>query len=221
MMYGPFMSVFREFDEMNNCFVNWSLLLEFIKVFLTWPSVTLVIFLLCIWKFGRQISALLGRLKRWKAGGHEIELEPLAQQKPGDISGDPIDPSDHLSINANDPEKAKSEILKWWSAARYEAVVNRIFGSQLRLLQHLVLKVPTGDQMSNVQQFYGQHISLTANSVVTPSANDAYFEFLKFYGLIETKDIAGATWIKITPIGQEFLTYARAQYGDSIEKKLW
>lgn len=203
---------------MNNCFVNWSLLLEFVRVFLTWPSVTLMIFLLCTWKFGGQISGLLSRLKRWKAGGREIELEPSAQQK---SEGAPIDPNDFLSINASDPEKAKKEILKWWVAARYEAVVNRIFGSQVRLLQHLMLKVPTGDQMSNVQQFYGQHLSLAANSDVTPSANDAYFQFLTSYGLIDTKDSGDSAWIKITSMGQEFLAYARTQYGDSIEKKLW
>jgi hypothetical protein len=65
---------------MENCYANWPLLLEYLKVLLSWPPVSLVLALVLVPTFGQPLKDVFKRVRRGKAAG--IEFEWIRSKRP-------------------------------------------------------------------------------------------------------------------------------------------
>jgi hypothetical protein len=126
-----------------------------------------------------------------------------------------LDKGDHLTRISNDPAQARAEILKWWSAARNENAFHRIYGTQMKLLDHLAAKEPVGDVEANLEPFYAEHKKLVeAQAGAQPSPSwEAYIGFLASNGFTNTEVRDGIRYMRITQVGTDFLRYIRETWG--------
>lgn len=196
---------------METCFANWPLILEYLKVFLSWPPVVLLIVLLLTPTLAPTITELARKLRKGKAAGFEFELDQ--EQKAPPLPS--LDAGDQLSQIAHDPARARSEILKWWNAARAENAFNRIFGTQVRMLEFLESKEPSGVVEAELQPFYTEHqkiVDTLPNAQGSPSWA-AFVGFLQSYGYVVYEERNGLQYVRITTLGIGFLSYIKATWG--------
>ena len=208
---------------MENCFANWQLILEYLKVLLAWPPLVAGFLLLAVWLFRNQIGELIDRVRSVEAFGGKFDASPLAEaQDAAKVQPAPTATSASktpLESISSDPAKAQAEILKWWSIAQYESVFNRIFGTQMRLLAALTNKIATGESMANLLPFYSEHQKLAA-TIASPMGS--YFAFLTAQNLIRIEGVDPETqMVFLTDHGSGFLRYITTTYGTSASVRAW
>jgi hypothetical protein len=122
--------------------------------------------------------------------------------------GHPTPTSTQMPIDAvsSNPESAKREILKWWSIAKFESVMNLIFGTQYRLMLHLYNVPVTGETLDNARLFYIEHTRL-ATSTPIPEAN--FFSYLVHPGFLRMD----GNRCFITEFGKQFVEHIEKTYG--------
>jgi len=125
----------------------------------------------------------------------------------------PVDGSSALDQIANDPVKAREEIAKWFAVAKHESILNRIFGTQLRLLMILEGKGHDGDTESNLRPYYAEHQRLAAGFNMPASPAPDFVAFLtSVNGLVRREEVEGSAKYYITLGGLGFLLYVRGAY---------
>lgn len=195
------------------CYADWPMVLEYLKVLLSWPPVVLLLATLLLPKFGMPLSSLISRIKRGKAGGIEIELEQdQLQAKPPAV----IPEGDQLARISHDPQLARAEILKWWMAAVHENIFHKIFGTQIKLLEYLQSKEPIGEAESNLAPFYLDHKRLVDASPIPVNGSPdwaAFIGFLQVSNLVAEEVRNGAKFYRISDFGLRFLSYTKGAYG--------
>lgn len=203
---------------MTDCYANWAMLLEYLKVAFSWPTVTLVVVLLLAKRFQAPVAGMLARVKSWKGWGTEVELgdggaqQIEAAKKPADEN------EDLLTQNSNDPVRARNEILRLWRLYNFERYFNVIFGTQMRLLEHLRKMGQTGEQVTELERFYTEHQTLAGES---QSTQESYIAFLKQTELIEFFVDGDVPKARISETGIMFLAYILQTYGLSAGNRLY
>jgi hypothetical protein len=189
------------------------MILQYLKVLLSWPPVVLFLALLLLPKFGVPLSSLIKRIKRGKAAGFEIELEQeQLQSKTPAVAPQ----GDQLTQISHDPQLARAEILKWWLAAVSENVFHKIFGTQVKLLEYLQSKEPTGETEQNLAPFFVEHKRLVETAPLPmPGSTDwaAFVGFLKASNLVIEDVRNGEKFFRISDLGRGFLAYTKATWG--------
>ena len=105
----------------------------------------------------------------------------------------------------DDPYSYVAEFKRISVSLNYERIFQRIYGSQIKLLQFLAALENSVKEFV-LAQSYAEHISLAENSNLTLVE---YINFLKDSGLlIET----GKDHYRINQYGKDFLTYIVEQY---------
>lgn len=206
------------------CVADWQLILEYLKVLLSWPPVTLVLIVLCVRVFRKNIALLINRIRGGKGpGGIEFSADPhISSQETGVLPPPtlpPKDGTDALSVNSSNPELARAEILKWWGIARYESALNRIFGTQFEVLKLLLAQKVTGESIANLSPFYLEHEKLAQAGGQRPISMGEFFTFLthlEFLRIDPAPAPEGRAFI--TPLGQEFLEHVFKTYGPQSRK---
>ncbi|MFD0666092.1 hypothetical protein ACT80S_00085 [Ramlibacter sp. MAHUQ-53] len=231
----------------QHCYVDWAVLLEYLRLFLAWPFLSMVTVIVFLLVFRGSLHLLIGRIKSIEGWGGRLDTTPAERQAqrgslptpnephgPGDeptsvaaiasttvLSTSDLPPQadagpshqggrvDWLAHYSSDPTRAKAEILRWWTLAKYESVFNLIFGTQVRLI-HALSQVPaTGDTKENIHVFYDEHRGVARSMGVNPAPEADFFSFLTRDNFIRFE--GGRVYI--TEWGQAFATHIATRYG--------
>lgn len=195
-----------------------------------WPLTVVALFLL----FYRPISRLIESITSLSRKGVQIDFGKPQQQKqviePDMKLSEEFDPvlikeiekliEQDLNLANIEDEEEKIKRLKKYATikeitARYQTLYSIIFGSQLRLLQHLNFRRGVGETKDNLKKnFYDAAATIFPDFYKTTTF-DEYFNFLVTFSLITT--LTGDNY-GITVYGKDFLAFLVRQ-GQPFDKQ--
>ena len=200
------------------CVIDWALTLEYLKVFLSWPVVVLIIVLVVIWKFKQSFSDFLSRLTKGEGYGVKLEAMPPQQQ----VMVKDLEKPTQSFQNENEqwvaehPKEVLHEFHKVSLELRYEKAFNIIYGTQIDMLEWLAKKADAGDAYTNMSYFHNEHQARAKNS---DYLFQNYMHFMELFEFIELFKADGKDMVRITPFSQHFLSYIKANYQYTFNKK--
>jgi len=255
---------------MADCVVNWSMILEYLKVFFSWPAVTICGVLVAICFFKDAIRDRIQNTESLDAGGLKAKFgqgrgiptkmslgdnttitDPGTNQTAADSSlqaAASVTVAAHAELTApGHDERQRSEsaikerfksdprftaelqfvvqqpaatVLAYRSMVNqfiFERAMNRIFGSQVRLLLLMASYDAQPLDTSSVRIFYNEFLSASKNA---PYPMTSYLDFLINYNAFIKKvtDGNGDQYL-IQPLGMEFIDYIRTNYPDAWDKR--
>lgn len=167
---------------------------------MSWPVTILVLGGVFLLLFNNEIKQFLGNLvirHRWP-GGSETELSRRQQDQASgrlDLEAVTSDSTEDIATLKGQLEETR----KYWL---FENTYNLIYGSQIRLLEHLSRKASTGDSFQSLYSlFYDSSCRLYLVLRSYPFVN--YMNFLETRNLVEKH---GDNY-KIAGLGIEFLNH--------------
>lgn len=220
------------------CAVNWELLLEYLKVFFSWPPIALVIAIILVTRFRGAIDDFLNRVVEGNIFGQVFKAAPPKQQQgesgitedrlalaaetqpqPNEAlqQNQPLPPeleNDPLALAAiayvkNNPAQTIIEYKRLLFSYNSERLFTRIYGTQIALLEYLAARPDETVSLSRLAQFHDEHQQKSGSSEY--QLRD-YVNFLVGYGVISVSGTEGAYAYKIAQHGVEFLSYIKANY---------
>ncbi len=197
------------------------LALEYFRVILSWPTIFLILGFVFLFRFHAPISDFIRRLVRGEGpGGIKFTAEPSRQINEAEET--PVKNVDDKTLQENirsNPQVVLDILKKTFNAYWFERHYNLIYGSQIRLLEHLISKSDKGDKYGNLHIFYSQFQELTSNYFSTQYT--VYLKFLETALFIEIDRTHGDSPVKITPLGIDFISYIKSAYLTTYQSKLW
>lgn len=221
------------------CEFNWLLLLDYLKVVLSWPPIALVIALVFFRRFQSAIEGLLARVTEGELFGQKIKavapnqsLEPASTddyltnvvETPPHTDTQSLETvSDALPAElADDPHAAASitwvkrnpvetviEFKKQMLNLSFERNFNMIYGTQISLLEFLASRPTDVIPITQLAKFHLEHLSKVGES--NYQLQD-YMNFLVINGLMTEVPLANQKGYSIAPHGIQFLAYIKANY---------
>jgi len=187
-----------------------NIVLQYLKVLLSWPVITLILVMSFFKLFKDPISDFIHRLIKGEIGSVKLQATSPADQKKEAEEFPPIQPKNELELYVKKyPGEAIKTIIEISRNLRFEKIFNIIYGTQINLLTHLSTKGKSGDKYINLAFYYHDYIS---RSKFYSAKIEDYFGFLgsiqmiKFFG--EGNDVS----VRITPEGINFLSYIKKEY---------
>lgn len=221
------------------CPFDWNLFLEFTKVIISWPLVTLVIFIVVLSTFKTPISEWIKDIGDVEGDlwGNKIKVTAQRQAKiqnvteiiedTAKIAEATLQTTDlnnieipeelkHIpniekliALAATNPANTVLELNRLMDKYIFERIFNIIFGTQINLLSFLNSSPDEWHDVSNISGFYAKHRELLKDSVVD---HFDYLNFLRSSGLAELIWGDETKKIKATKQTGEFLKYIQAFY---------
>lgn len=165
---------------------DWKLILEYLRVLLTWPPVVLVIFVIFSFKFTKSINQLIGRIIKAKIFGQEIDVAPdqskvYAEKEslpgrsartigsfkvknarrnmplPPELENDPH-AKDAIQWVKQNPELTVVEYKKVSTYLGFERLFNAIYGTQISLLDFLALRPNEAIEVAQLVKFHKDYL---------------------------------------------------------------
>jgi hypothetical protein len=143
------------------CDVDWSMLLEYVKVVLAWPPLAFVGGLLFVWHVRVDIAKLIARVEKVKAGSVEATMGaaqqaqaakventfPLPGEGPGEASGapetePPVAPQAHAQPQEAQNAHALPEPTDWTITEEAQNLAPQVPGGDLQVVAQWVHKNP-------------------------------------------------------------------------------
>lgn len=178
----------------------FKILLDFLKVILSWPTAMLILGILFLLKYSdviRQFVSNLG-IKTELPGGLKLDIYSRQQdqvKKVFDLEGTKLQGEDDIETI----KKQLEETRKYWL---FDNTFNLIYGSQIRLLEHLSRKASSGDSFQSLYSFFYDS-SCKVYPVLRSYPFVNYINFLESRQLVKKEDDI----YTITKLGIEFLNY--------------
>lgn len=227
------------------CDFNWALALEYFKVVLSWPPVTLVVLAIFFLRFEKPINDLIGRivegsilgntfkasssLEQQQKGAKGIE-DPLAVKAADAQSNQSVSPSLDMTFAAfpelqNDPLAVNA--INYVQSHPIETVVEYkrlFFGFSSEKLFNcifgtqmsaLVFLEAAGDKSQPLASLVQFHTEHQNKIRSTAYQIGDYINFLVVQGMIELVSDGSNPQYKITSNGIKFLSYIRSAYPTS------
>ncbi len=229
------------------CKLDWLLLLEYIKVFLSWPPVALAIVALIAFRFRHAIDGFIARMVRGSFLGQSVEAVPPHEQNLGLKAS-----SEDLLNKAAASEKTTSSL----SSAEELVLPPELEGDpRSRDALNYIIKNPIETLLEYKRihfsyqaerlfaRIYGTQVALLLQLSGRPNekltlANLAkfhdehqrlakrtdyqlrqYVEFLVNFGVIVATGPSEAQSFNITQQGVEFISYIKANYPEDWDKR--
>jgi len=222
------------------CSIDWSMLLEFCKVVLSWPPIVLGIVLILIYCFSASIRKFLERIEEGEVAGVKIkmakalqtsspevtELDPARELVQAVAPAAPAPPQQvalppDLAANAQavrffdlarqNPVEATKLAIATFERFQFERFLNYVFGSQVALLKHLRAKGSPASE-AELQPFY--RVALNAFERQTPYSFEEYMHFLQNWNAV-TRTNDGQ--YELGSFGSSFLRYLEQAYPPGAE----
>ena len=115
-----------------------NIVLQYLKVLLSWPVIALILFVSFIRLFKDPISDFIRRLIRGEFGSVKLQATSPADQKKEAEELPPVKHEDELERYVKDhPREAIKTLLDISRNYRFEKIFNIIYGTQINLLIHL------------------------------------------------------------------------------------
>lgn len=198
------------------CEIDWVLLLEYMKVFLSWPVVILVLALFFIHTFEAPIRDFLSRVTDGEWYGMKLKAkEPQGDQEVAALSRG-IPEGDVRQWIVENPDRVIEEYTRAYQSYQWERCMNLIYGTQIDLLTVLNQRGGAGELYTNLGVFHAEH-QKRVNRTDYPMSD--YMGFLERFGLVEFRGEGADLRLCITPFGQGFLSYIQANYPELWNKK--
>jgi hypothetical protein len=186
--------------------------LELLRILLSWPVAVLVLVLYFLRTFKVQLNALLtSRSVKMQGYGVSIELASETQLALPEPNIPKPDENRPVAYVREHPAEVVAEFIRTYNAYFFERSYNNIFGSQIRVLEHLLAKGNEGETYIGLHPFYAQYWT------GTPLQFPNYLGFLKNTNFIRYD--GDPIQVRITPYGTDFLTYIQGQYPTTIGLK--
>lgn len=198
------------------CAVDWNMTLEYLKVFLSWPVVVLILGLLFIYLFKVQITNLLSRVTEGEAYGMKFKANSPQDSAVTNDTKQVIPENDAIKWVTEHPEQAIEEYTRVSNSYKWERAMNFIYGTQVDLLDHLATQGGQGELYVNLVYFHAEHQKRAGNANYQMPD---YLNFLQLFGFISSEGNDSDLKVKITPYGLSFLSYIKANYSDTWNKK--
>lgn len=218
------------------CDVNWSMLLEYLKVLLSWPPMALAIAAMFIFRFRAAIDDFLKRLVEGNIFGQAFKAVPPREQQqvshradenrlleaaetavPGAAAPAPLPPElandPHASVAIayvqNNPVETVIEYKRLLFSYNSERLFNSIYGSQIALLSFLAERPNQPSTLSELSRFHETFV--TASGRTDYQLRD-YVNFLVNFGAILVDGPPSEQTYRISQHGVEFLSYIKTNY---------
>lgn len=194
-----------------------NLVLEFVKVIISWPIAVFVLGLLFIRTFKDPISDFFRRIVRGQAYGVRVEAAtPSEQRKEAQESEAFKTPDEVEKYVKENPKEVIAQYLRVQNGYWFERAYNLIYGTQISLLEYLQTKGADGDKYVNLVPFYTEFLS--RSKFQTTQFAD-YLAFLAEMRFIEYEGQDTDLKVHITPYGINFLSYIQGQYSTSYKHR--
>lgn len=219
------------------CAVDWQMLLEYVKVFLSWPPILLVVAYLLISKFRAAIDDFLKRLVEGNIFGQIFKAAPPRQQSsdatvrddplaraaeaapqtvgletkepmPPELAGDPQAIAAVAFVQSH-PAQTVVQYRKILFAYNSERLFARIYGTQIELLEFLASRQGAPVPLSMLKPFHDEHQKKSGS---TEYQIRDYVNFLVGFGVVAVSGPENEFEYAITQHGVEFLSYIKASY---------
>jgi hypothetical protein len=221
------------------CELNWLLLLEYLKVLLSWPPIALVIALIFFRCFQPAINSFLGRVIEGNFFGQVFKAAPPSQSLESGSAEDfltkaaGVQPHTDAQPNvealaplppelANDPQAPAAiewvknnpaqTVIEYKRLAlnySFERLFNAIYGTQISLLEFLASRSNESVSLAQLAKFHQEYLSKPG---ATAYQLRDYVNFLVIYGVIVDADPPHQQAYSIAPHGIQFLSYIKANY---------
>ena len=156
--------------------------------------------------FKKQISEFLQRLKTLKISSMGVEAGTHLEQQKRETKK-PFPSKEEIERWRF--EKVINEYIKLFNRYQFERTFNIIFGTQIDLLEHLLIKGTSGERYIGLRYFYDECIRRTG---LFSYKMEEYIGFLKSMGYVEYVGEGYQMIVKITEYGRNFLSYIKEQY---------
>lgn len=197
------------------CFIDWTMTLEFVKVFLSWPPVVLIILVTFFCMFKGSILSLVERIKEIELPQTKITVDTGSKQQlvskaeeellPQELVGDP-QAENAIAFVKSDPIKTVILYKELFKNFNFERVFNMIFGTQIELLEYLRIREHENSDVAELIPFYEKCIKISSFKEIPFSD---YLNFLFSFHLIQKNEDQS---VSITSHGLEFLSYIKTNY---------
>lgn len=189
--------------------------LEILLRYLTsWPVVVLILGVCFIIKFREAINNLIQRITKVYGVAIKAGIPPEQQTEKIEKSL-PSEEEIKKSVKKKDLEKVLLKgFIKLSNEIKYERTFNMIYGSQIELLEYLSKKGTLGEKYINLRSFYNYSIKRWRSRFPTgtPPKIISYFGFLEKMGYIKYLGKGDKRIVKITPHGNDFISYMIDRY---------
>lgn len=214
------------------CEIDWKILLEYLKVILSWPPIALVIAMLLIPR--GAIGDFLKRVVQGNFFGQEFKAVLPTQQTEGNVTEDGLtlaaknnpqtqqetvvlpaelanEPYAQEAVNyvRNNPVETVIEYRRLSFNYNAERLFASIYGTQISLLEFLASNPETPSNLGALVQFHDDHQRRTEN---TNYQIRDYMNFLISQGVVKVSGEENAHQYYITEHGIQFLSYIKANY---------
>jgi hypothetical protein len=170
------------------------MILEYLKVFLSWPTVTLIIASTALLLFMNPLRALISRIRKGAAAG--VSLEFSEQQPAVAIPATPAGAG-----------PTYAELGGWFIN---EKRLNIIFGSQYNFVRALATR-PEGLTDAEREVFFAEHKTRAPDS---PWTLQDWLRWPIMEGLVQILgEDAGPNRTRLGPQGAAFINYLATYYG--------
>jgi hypothetical protein len=216
------------------CSIDWQLLLEYLKVLLSWPPIAFLTAVIFVARFRAAIDDFLKRLVEGNILGQVFKAVPPPQQSlpsgatedrlavaaeaappaaiaedlPPELAGDPLAPAAVSYVRTN-PAQTVIEYKRVLLAYNAERLFTRIYGTQIALLEYLALKGGAFVPLAELSQFHEEHQKKAGSAEY--QLRD-YVNFLVGFGVAAIAGPENSYEYRITQHGVEFLSYIKANY---------
>ncbi len=202
---------------------NSELILEYLKIFLTWPVIGGVLLLIFIFNFKSSIVGIFNRIRSAKVGNVEFEA-PLIQKELSDIKSDHtlldsnviVNDSNDNSIDEQTYKEKYETLLGLYNDIQlefyFEMLLNILFGTQLRLLQSINNIGDDGIDLDRIYPFYNENLS---KSKLTNWGVNDFLRILINYNIINKNESTNK--YQITPNGTNFLSYVEKNHNHKFQ----
>jgi len=221
------------------CEFNWLLLLDYLKVLLSWPPMALVIALVFLYRFKLAIEGLLARVTEGELFGQKIKaaapsqslestsaddyLTKIVESRPQSNAqsveavveplpaelADEPDAQSAIKWVKENPVQTVVEYKKLMLHITFERIFNMIYGTQISLLEFLASRPADSIPITQLAKFHMEHLSKVSSSHYQ---EQDYMNFLVINGVINVSPLADQLGYSITQHGIQFLAYIKAMY---------
>lgn len=217
------------------CEISWTLVLEYLRVFLSWPFLTFATLFVLSARFRPELGRLIDRIRKVNFAGAAISAaasqtsltaaedplqafenaialeakEATSQGLPPSLIGDPDAPK-AIELIKKHPAAAVAQFKALYFDYSAEKLLNRIFGTQVSMLEWLAdIRPLEGARLDEVAEFHKRHQQLAGREDYQLRS---YLEFLLSFGVLTVEGTPAQPIYKITAPGLFFLSYIKANY---------
>ncbi len=221
------------------CAIDWGLTLEYIKVVLSWPPMAVLIVAVVIVRFQKPLEDLINRIEEGDIFGQTIKAprpvqqvdkvqDKLAEASKGQAAEEadaPLppellgDPNAHAAVEwvKNNPAQTVIEYKNLMFSYGAERVFNRIYGTQVEMLEYLS-HCENPVTLMQLNPFHERHQAIAGSHEYLLKD---YVDFLVNFLVVQREGSENIQLYKITDQGIEFLSYIKKHYPMNWNQRLY